>query len=1563
MAEYKGLTIRFEGDDSDLSAVLHRIGENARDAQRHLTGINEALRLDPSNSRLAGYQLKYVGEEAKAARDRLEALKAGLAEIPNKIQQNEQEIDRLGSKVRSNVETFSSMHDANEQLKQSLVNLESELGSVRYELETLDSTGEGVSEEFKELYDSLKRAEVGARESGAYYAQLESSAESLRAELAELERTGEKNTEEYRQLGQRANEAKRSFDLLSPSLEEHKNRLTELERQTEKAAAEMVRLTGKDEQAVASLGQQVRSNVSTFNSLREATARLEAALTDYRAEAGQTELEMEQLEREGKETSDSYNALRTTLKSTEREMEEVRARHEHFKSSAESLRTELRELERAGEGNSEEYRRLSQRASELEHEIDQLEPSLESATKRERELERQTEETAAEMVNLTNKNRELRDSVGEYNEQITIATTQEAALTETEKTLRAHGEALKTKMYSVGGSLADIGVWAQSAGDKLYGMGIALSTIAGISVATLGRQIVDETTEFGNAMSQVGVYLGVTDDGLEHMSDLALKWGKDTQYSATEAAQAMSELAKGGLSAMEIEGGAMAATMDLAAAGQMNLADAALTVAQSMRAFGLQASDTTEVADALAGVANGTTSTVEGLANGFRYVAGWSRLSSWDIHEVSGALGLLADYGLQGEMAGTALRNVLMRLAAPTDKARGIMEEYGIEVRDAEGNMKSAVEVVDQLNAAFEGVDKEERDAALNTMFGARGINAASALMDAGSEALQEYIDLSSEAGAASEMAQGQMGDLGWALEYLKGEAETAAVNLGNALTPVLIDAAEAAEDLLAKFNDLSSEEQLDLAKKLGIALLSGPTLVGVGTALKGIGSGLSGIGGGIRFLSEFSKQVRQGGAWKNILGRTSAALGGFIQNEEKLAIATEAAAASLTTLKVAAGFALAAVVLVGGYAIWRHFEDARIRTEKLEGSMEALATAAGDSGRAAEELSEDLDGVRKSANETRDEMDELADSHLEFAAQIRDENRQLSHNEDMLNDARDTVVEYLDEMTSGAELDAEAQGRLTTALQVLESQYGITIKKGEDGIYYLETEEGQADLTKDAIYRLCDAKLYEAQVDAYTSRYSDLYARKLDYEEQRADLLEDIADTEREINRIQGMSSGEKVLEYGSVREANDRLRELEGDLGAYNDELGQIDGYIEDTNKALDDTEYELGAVETAAEGAETSLGQWASMDDRIRQFASGSMKEFGAALDNAGVDAETMKEILQGLSDDELARLMEQFNGSADSLRNMLAVMTGDTELFSDAWDSTISSLADSLGVSEEKIIETIIQGIEDGTIRAGTTANGLGRIITDALNNPENLHAAAQAGEAVTEEAASAAGAGYNASMKRIQWGRMTRSAMVNPVSREMQSVGKLSGGWGKQLSSNFASGMTGVSISSRAANMMYATQTAMRIYEKTSYTWGYDMMQNFANGMGAGKSAVLAKAIETANGIKDFMGFSVPKLGPLHDEDVWGVHMMQNFADGMYRALPQVERASLAMAEAVQQPTIDLGYEEGRFLTGVAENVRANQNVNIFFDGINVNDNPAIRNAFIDLMYEANRLGAMNGGKR
>ena len=166
----------------------------------------------------------------------------------------------------------------------------------------------------------------------------------------------------------------------------------------------------------------------------------------------------------------------------------------------------------------------------------------------------------------------------------------------------------------------------------------------------------------------------------------------------------MLELAKAGLSVDEVSA-AIGGTMDLAAAGGLDLAQAAEITANAVNAFGLQASDANAVANMLAAAANASSVEVTDLAQGMNMASAVFASSGQSIESLNTALALLGNNGMKGSDAGTSLKTMMMRLSAPTDEAAAQMQALGISVYDAEGNMRSLPDVMADLQQAVYGTN------------------------------------------------------------------------------------------------------------------------------------------------------------------------------------------------------------------------------------------------------------------------------------------------------------------------------------------------------------------------------------------------------------------------------------------------------------------------------------------------------------------------------------------------------------------------------------------------------------------------------------------------------------------------------------------------------------------------------------------------------------------------------------------------------------------------------------------------------------------------------------------
>lgn len=386
-------------------------------------------------------------------------------------------------------------------------------------------------------------------------------------------------------------------------------------------------------------------------------------------------------------------------------------------------------------------------------------------------------------------------------------------------------------------------------GEGITDLGRSMTLGLTVPIVAAGGAATSVAASFDDAMSQVQGALGGASADMDGLRNLALQLGADTVFSATESAQAMVELAKGGLTEAQIKGGALAASMDLAAAGQLNLADAAATTVQMMGSFGLGAEDATRIANALAGAANASSADVSDLTQAMSQCSAQASLAGWSLEDTAAALALFADHGVKGSDAGTSLKTMLQRLAAPTDQAAEAIAAYGLNIRDSSGKMKDISGIADELTGKLGGLSDAERDAALQTIFGSDASRAAAILMQSGSEGLAKYIAATNDATAAETMANAQKGELSWALENMGGAVESAAIAFGTALAPAITAVAGVIGNVAEAFASLPAGVQTGIAVVLALVAALGPLLMVIGSvvaALPAISEGFAVLGGAL---------------------------------------------------------------------------------------------------------------------------------------------------------------------------------------------------------------------------------------------------------------------------------------------------------------------------------------------------------------------------------------------------------------------------------------------------------------------------------------------------------------------------------------------------------------------------------------------------------------------------------------------------------------------------------------------------------------------------------------------
>jgi TP901 family phage tail tape measure protein len=330
---------------------------------------------------------------------------------------------------------------------------------------------------------------------------------------------------------------------------------------------------------------------------------------------------------------------------------------------------------------------------------------------------------------------------------------------------------------SVTSNLGLIGGAAKAAAVGLLAVGGGVA--AGLGVAA------KSAADFEKQMSGVQAVSGASRAEMEQLSGLALQLGKDTSFSASQAAQGLGELVKGGVQIPDIMNGAAQATLDLAAAGGVDLATAAGIAANAMSIFNLTGSDMGNVVNKIAGYANATTGDVGDFSLSLKQVGAAAHLAGQDFDSTATAIALMADKGILGSDAGTSLKTMLLNLQPSTKSAANEMKALGLitadgsnKFVDAQGHIKGMADISGVLHDATQNLTDAQKLQALQTVFGTDAIRAAAIMADAGKDGFNKMADAMGRV-SASDVAKIRLDNLAGDVEQLSGSWDTFLIELG----------------------------------------------------------------------------------------------------------------------------------------------------------------------------------------------------------------------------------------------------------------------------------------------------------------------------------------------------------------------------------------------------------------------------------------------------------------------------------------------------------------------------------------------------------------------------------------------------------------------------------------------------------------------------------------------------------------------------------------------------------------------------------------------------------------
>lgn len=333
-------------------------------------------------------------------------------------------------------------------------------------------------------------------------------------------------------------------------------------------------------------------------------------------------------------------------------------------------------------------------------------------------------------------------------------------------------------------------------------------TAAGLAVTAFGVASVKMAADFDEQMSTVQANSGATAAQLSQLREAALQAGASTVYTAAESAGAINDLAKAGMSVSDILSGGLTASLNLAAAGQMDVGNAAEYMSQALTMFHLSGKDATSTADALAAGADKAVGDVSDFGEALNNCGVMANSFGMNLQETVGVLGLFAQNGIVGAEAGTQLNSMLMKLANPASDAKSTMEELGISTHDASGKFVGMANLAGQLHDKLGKLTDQQRQQAEATIFGSYAIKGAGIIMDAGKKGVEDWTKAVSDSGFAAQQASNKTNNLKGDLKMLESAIQSAMTKIGEGAQGPLRKLTQGLTDLITGFGDLPAGVQ-----------------------------------------------------------------------------------------------------------------------------------------------------------------------------------------------------------------------------------------------------------------------------------------------------------------------------------------------------------------------------------------------------------------------------------------------------------------------------------------------------------------------------------------------------------------------------------------------------------------------------------------------------------------------------------------------------------------------------------------------------------------------------------
>lgn len=938
-----------------------------------------------------------------------------------------------------------------------------------------------------------------------------------------------------------------------------------------------------------------------------------------------------------------YAPLKEAIDKASASLKELKAKQEEAKKQFEAGNISAEDYEKV----KQETKNAEQALKDLKDQKKQLDSEFENGHISEeeyREYQREVERTRGQLQNLQTELRNTSITSEEVNKKIT--------------TFKDHAK-------------EDFAAVAKAA---------AAITAALIAV---GKKAVDVGMEFDSSMSQVAATMGYSVEEIntkgseaqqtfQKLRDTALALGKSTSKSANEASEALNYMALAGYDA-ETAIAMLPKVLDLSSAGEIELAKASDMVTDAQSALGLSIEDTEKLIDQMARTASKSNTSVEQLGEGILNIGATAKDMKGGTKELTEVLGLLADNGIKGAEGGTKLRNILLKLEAPTDKAAAKLEELGVKAYDSDGKLRSMQDIFTDLNTAMADMTEQDKSLAKATIFNARDLGAVNALLNTTSDRWNELGDaIEDSTGAAHDMAEVQLDNLAGDITLFKSAVEGAEITISDRLTPTLRDMVQFGTEAVGKLSDGFGRGGLSGAvaaahKIIADDLSEQATLIfGVETAVESLVAAYATYKGVTLFM-EGVEALKAMTTWL-----------------QTATVETEA----LNTAQAANPLGMIAALAVGAATAVKNLID--IQTDLMDevnSSYDLLSDKQKEVVDNAKEVQQTISASRDEYEKTQQTIDDQVESYQLMADKLYE----LNDAQVMNSDVRKQMKVYADKLKGAIkglniEIDTET-GRLKTQKSVVDDLIGSYEKQAK-------AQAAQRHLTE----------LYDQQIEAEIARKNALNEVTA-AEQELYDLVEKRNMAARALNDTLAETEGKWTKTEEQIDKEN-RLREAfenaEAAVSAQNDRLGDLRGAFVNISGDLTKVNGEIETTKEMADELSDSVTEAADeTQEGFDKIAEGSAEMAEAVVTN--LDISEKVEEYTGKIEQLISEYESKLNARTGTLQNWFelnATVSGDEANFnslSTTLDKQITDMkqwsADIKKLEDEGINQNFLDKLKD------------------------------------------------------------------------------------------------------------------------------------------------------------------------------------------------------------------------------------------------------------------------------